>query len=471
MKTITRLFVNLLILLLILWLPLKGVTAVYAQTAQPPPQKVIATGQYTNSGCPDSPLDIRLEVWNIGSAGGSQYNTATMTVTGYSCVNGKTSGGLGTSYLDGTFSGGPDGNGIVTLEGSALDQQSIQFPFHFVGGKSVKFQTFTLKVENPEAFFSITSQAPEGSSTPAPETTGEVISTPTPETTGEVTSTPTQESTGEIISTPPLVPTEAVGSIPTQVPVNDCLKDPLNAAGCMSTPFVRQGVVALVGVGATLVTILVVTLGGAATAAGEATTGTVAGVAVDAETEVGGVPAGAVTSAVTGQVPTPEQGNSASGTMTQAEYRQLKAQLEDLKTLAHTLARDELEWHTEWRRLFDLHERGITNYQSNASKLIFNFGKNVLDWTPISPTGPGQVINLAVEKFSGTVTDIITTPPPNKATDAQILEHMRKINKALEGKMEEAKKMTYQAHNDLENVMDEIDRVNIRLEDNPILLP
>ena len=469
MKTITRFFVNLIILLLILWLPLKGVTGVYAQTGQPPPQKVIATGQYTNSGCPDSPLDIRLEVWNIGSAGGSQYSTATMTVTGYSCVNGKTSGGLATEQFEGTFSGGPDGNGNVpvTLQG----MESIQFPFHFVGGKSVKFQTFTLKVENPEVFFSITSQATEGSSTLTPETTGEVISTPTPETTGEVTSTPTQESTGEIISTPPPVPTEAVGSIPTQVPANDCLKDPLNAAGCMSTPFVRQGVVAVVGVGATLVTILVVMLGGAATAAGEATAGTVASVTVDAETEVSGAPAGVVTGAATGQVPTPEQGNSASGTMTQAEYRQLKAHLEDLKTLAHTLARDELEWHTEWRRLFDLHERGITNYQSNASKLIFNFGKNVLDWTPISPTAPGQVINLAVEKFSGTVTDIITTPPPNKATDAQILEHMRKINKALEGKMEEAKKMTYQAHNDLENVMDEIDRVNIRLEDNPILLP
>ena len=459
MKTITRFFVKLIILLLVLWLPLKGFTAVYAQTAQPSSQKVIATGQYTNSGCPDSPLDIRLEVWNIGSAGGSQYSTATMTITGYSCVNGKTSGGLGTDHFEGTFSGGPDGNGNVTLQGETTDLQSLQFPFHFVGGKSVEFQTFRLKVENPEAFYGVASQVQEASPTPAPESTGEVISTPTP------------------------VPNEAVGSIPTQVPANDCLKDPLNAAGCMSTSFVRQGAAAFVSVAATLATILVSALGSTATVAGEAAggvaggavgeaaTGTDANVADGAAIAAGGVPAETVTGAVTGQTPSPEQGNPASGTMTQAEYRQLQAHLEDLKTLAHTLAREELEWRTEWRRLYDLHEKGITDYQSNASKAILKNEKDALDWTPLSPVGPEKVITTAVEKFSGIVTDIITTPPSKGATDAQILEHMRKINKALREKMEEAKKKTYEVYDELKDVQEEMNKVEQRIHDNPILLP
>ena len=68
----------------------------------------------------------------------------------------------------------------------------------------------------------------------------------------------------------------AVISPPTPVSANDCLSDPLNAAGCMSTPFIKQGVAAVISLGATLATILVTLLGSAATSAGGAVAGAVA---------------------------------------------------------------------------------------------------------------------------------------------------------------------------------------------------
>jgi hypothetical protein len=466
MKRKTQFFVNLIILLLILWIPLKGITAVSAQTAQPPPQKVIATGQYTYSDCPDSPLAIRLEVWNIGSAGGSQYSTATMTITGYSCVNGKTSGGLATDNYEGTFSGGPDGDGKLT------SATSLQLSFHFVGGKSVEFQTFTLKVENPEAFIGGASQAQEASPTPA------------------------SEPTEAVTSTPELIPTEAVGIIPPQVPANDCLKDPLNAAGCMSSPIIRQGAAAVVSVAATLAAILVIALGSPAAAAGEvegivaggavgataagantgakiseATTEAIATVAAGAATAADGTPSAPTTDAAPSPEPSQQDGSPTSGTMKQSEYRQLKSHLEDLKILAHNLEREELEWRTQWRWLYDLHEKGITDYQSNASKAIIRNTKDTIDWTPVSPVGPEKVVSTAVEKFVDAVTDHFTTPPPNQATDAQILAHMRERNKFLREKMEEAKKRTYEIYDELTAVREEINAVNQRIQDNPILLP
>jgi hypothetical protein len=524
------------------------------QTVQPPAQKVIATGQYTNSDCPDSPLAIRLEVWNIGSAGGSQYSTATMTVTGYSCVNGKTSGGLGTDYFEGTFSGGPDGKGSIPVTLQGMD--SIQLSFHFVGGKSVKFQTFTLNVENPEAFNGVVPPTQEASPTPgkgcsptvgnlsglkpgdtlspsvefsdpdgnpiAPISVvwyinGQQTSSITwdgKETTLELQytcpdhSAHTQNYTvaaygveqtpagQEVTSTPTTVSAGAVISPPTPVPAGDCLSDPLNAAGCMSTPFIRQGAAAVVSVAATLAAILVIALGSTAAAAGEAggtvaagavgeaavgantaaiigevSTGAVASVAAGAAAATGGAPSATITDAATSPEPSQPQASPTSGTMRQAEYRQLLGHLEDLKILTHNLEREELEWRTQWRWLYDLHEKGITDYQSNASKAIIKNTKDTLDWTPVSPVGPEKVFTTAVEKFVGAVTDHITTPPPNRATDAQILAHMRERNKFLSEKMEEAKKRTYEIHDELQAVREEINAVNQRIQENPILLP
>jgi len=87
---------------------------------------------------------------------------------------------------------------------------------------------------------------------------------------GAVISTPTPVSTEEIISTDTPVPAGAVVAPPTPVSTDDCLNDPLNAAGCMDTPIIKQGLTAVISVGATLATILVTLLGSAATSAGGA---------------------------------------------------------------------------------------------------------------------------------------------------------------------------------------------------------
>lgn len=54
---------------------------------------------------------------------------------------------------------------------------------------------------------------------------------------------------------------------PTHVYADDCLSDPLNAADCMRTGGVRQGVSVVISVAGTLATILVTVLGGAAATA------------------------------------------------------------------------------------------------------------------------------------------------------------------------------------------------------------
>jgi hypothetical protein len=110
-----------------------------------------------------------------------------------------------------------------------------------------------------------------------PAITEPVIDTPLPGSTEEVIDTPLPESTEVVIGLPLPVPTEQVVDTLSPVTVDDCLSDPWNAAGCMSTPFIRQGVAGVLSVGATLATLLVGGLGSAATAAGEAAAGAGAG--------------------------------------------------------------------------------------------------------------------------------------------------------------------------------------------------
>jgi hypothetical protein len=253
----------------------------------------------------------------------------------------------------------------------------------------------------------------------------------------------------------------------------------------------------VIGVGATLLTILVTMLGvpvasagesaGAAAGAaaraelGQVSPGAVASVAVGAATALGGSTPQAITGAASGQAPSPGQGQLAgqepspgqaeppTGRMTQAEFRQLVHQASTLTDRANQLNREEQEWRIEARRIYDLLQRGITNYQSNASKVFLGFGKDVLDVTPLSPVGPEQVVGEAVEKISGEVADIITTPPSNGATDAEILEHQREINRRLEEKLAEALKMRADLHRQKQAVIREIAEINQRIQDNPVL--
>jgi hypothetical protein len=205
--------------------------------------------------------------------------------------------------------------------------------------------------------------------------------------------------------------------------------------------------------------------------AGEATTGAVASVAVGAASAIGGIPAGAIPGAAAGQAPSPQKGQAPSGKMTQAEFRKLVNQRNALALRAEQLNRDEQAWRHEWRRIYDLAELARDRYQSHSSKVLFSFGKDVLEWTPISPVGPSQVVGTVVEKITGKVAEIITTPPSKGATDAQILEHDREIIRRLKEKMEEAKKNREDLYQEKQHVLQEINEIDNSIKDNPVILP
>jgi hypothetical protein len=191
--------------------------------------------------------------------------------------------------ISGSFSGGDGGvasgtftsifvAGVPYCEPFGLHDYSGSWTGHFyANGKGSG--TLTLSDETGKTFdsqWSATYSAEEFQAALGPTVTEEAIDTPMPESTEEAIDTPMPEPTEEGIDTPMPEPTEEVISPTTPVSADDCLSDPLNAAGCMSTPFVRQGVAAVIGVGATLATILVSMLGGAGTAAGESAAGATA---------------------------------------------------------------------------------------------------------------------------------------------------------------------------------------------------
>ncbi len=150
-----------ILIFILLWQP-GGEAPVFAQTAVPTPQKVIATAQLVmpeGSDCPGQTYDLRLEVWNVGVAGGDQYSAAEMTATGYDCVNDEPEKTLKTSHYAGTFSGGPDGKARLNLiilnnEPYNGNEADYDIELRFVDGVRVESQlTVDLIVQNPEAFW------------------------------------------------------------------------------------------------------------------------------------------------------------------------------------------------------------------------------------------------------------------------------------------------------------------------------
>jgi hypothetical protein len=431
--------------------------------------------------CPTDPVKypytnaVAVEFWNVGKLGGEQYKWIKITLTP---VGDKPDCLLGLEYWSSSeyFAGGPNGSVTPTAP------WATEFKMDLVNGLAFNLTigdfSASIPVENPEIFDGWTDEDIEA---PPPEPTEEAIEIPLPEPTEEVIVPLLPESTDE------------VPVIPAPITVADCLNDPLNALDCMGAPFVRQGLTAVIGVGATLLTILVTMLGVPAAAAGEsagaaagaelgqASPGAVASVAVGAATALGGSAPQAITGAASGQAPSPgpakppgqapSPGQTAppAGRMTQAEYRQLVSQVNALTDRAHQLNQEEQEWRIEERRIYDLLQRGITNYQSNASKVVFGFGKDVLEWTPLTPVGPQQVVGKAVEKISGKVAEILTKPPSKGATDAEILEHLRETNRLLEEKLAEAKKMRADLHRQKQAVLQQIAEINQRIQDNPVL--
>ena len=91
-----------------------------------------------------------------------------------------------------------------------------------------------------------------------------VHDTPTPASTEEVTYSPPPVATEQVVIAPTPGSTEEVAAAPASGSAGDCSSDLLNAAACMGTPFIKQGLAMVVSVGATLATILAVSLGGVA---------------------------------------------------------------------------------------------------------------------------------------------------------------------------------------------------------------
>jgi hypothetical protein len=393
-------------------------------------------------------FNITVTFWNVGKLGGDQYKASITTL--YPVGNDNDCFMAGGPMVS-DFEGGP--NGSVAGNGDYWQMKLVNGEYFAITFSGIYA---SIPVENPEIF--------DG-------WTDDVIDTPIP------------ESTEDIIDTPMPEPTEEVIDIPISQSTDDCLNDPLNAAGCMSTPFVRQGFAAVISMLATLATLLVSGLGSAATATGETAAAGATGAAsadaaalaaVGAATSVASITPSAIGGAAgipASQTPSPGQGKPASGKMTQAEFRQLTGQRNALAERAQQLNREEQKWRIESRRIYDLLQRGITNYQSNASKVLIGLGKEVLDWVPIVVTGPGNLVNTAVEKIADQVNTIITTPPPKGATDAQILEHMRETNRLLEEKLAEAKKMRNDLHGEKQAVINEINEIDNCIKDNPVILP
>ena len=160
-KTVRVLF-GFLMLVVLLGLSPSGGKPVFAQTAAPVPQKVIAINNFVipeGEDCAGLSYEMRLEVWNVGSAAGDPYGAATMTATGYSCMDGKPFGDLKTGHYSGTFSGGPNGTvrltQIFTGDTKELNQDYVNhiYVLRFINGKQI---TSELRgefiVQNPEAF-------------------------------------------------------------------------------------------------------------------------------------------------------------------------------------------------------------------------------------------------------------------------------------------------------------------------------
>lgn len=139
----------------------------YAQN--PTPQKVIASYSGPWAADMDGSLEIlkrcysefdkklifRLEVWNVGSAGGEQYASASLTIGSYHLFsNSDFTECRFEEYEEdtytGTFTGGPNGTATVGITDAVLNIQ-------FVDGKKAvttleHWGTYELTVENPEAF-------------------------------------------------------------------------------------------------------------------------------------------------------------------------------------------------------------------------------------------------------------------------------------------------------------------------------
>jgi hypothetical protein len=172
-KTLRVLF-GFLMLVVLLGLSPGGRNLVFAQTAVPVPQKVIAINNFVipeGEDCAGLSYEMRLEVWNVGSAAGDLYGAATMTATGYSCMDGKPFGDLKTGHYSGTFSGGPNGTvrltQIFTGDTKELNQDYVNhvYVLRFINGKQI---TSELRgefiVQNPEAFEG--AEPPEVTATP-----------------------------------------------------------------------------------------------------------------------------------------------------------------------------------------------------------------------------------------------------------------------------------------------------------------
>jgi hypothetical protein len=231
------------------------------EVADQEPQLITAYNDEMLCGLTDQKLRRYITIYNVGAEGGVAFSQA---VFGYQNFNHNLDTGICTpdayTELYGTFTGGSNGtltfptpNDVYVTTCQVMDGKAIECNFVMESLDSTWRKAFT--IENPEAF--------ETTVNPPVQITSEYIS-------------PMPESTEEVIDTPLPEPTEEGIAAPTLVSSADCLSDPFNAAGCMSTPFVRQGVAAVIGVGATLATILVSMLGGADTAAGESAAGATA---------------------------------------------------------------------------------------------------------------------------------------------------------------------------------------------------
>jgi len=133
------------------WQPWMKPAAVFAQSDELTPQKVIATGVISNK-C------YRLEVWNVGSAGGDQYKDAKLNILdGADCANPN----LGiVSTWAGTFDGGSNG----TARLNDPNDPSFNMVLQFQDGKTAQVgledttsgdppaYLMSFKVENPQAF-------------------------------------------------------------------------------------------------------------------------------------------------------------------------------------------------------------------------------------------------------------------------------------------------------------------------------
>ena len=134
------------------------------------PQKVIAT--YSGLFPPDASevyhecdwetIEFRLEVWNVGSAGGTQYAEASLWIKmaiGFPYNNCEFTG-FDEVTSTGTFTGGPNGVAAIDygLAGNIQfvdGQKAVFHPFFEWEGVAIDFGTYELAVENPDAFFTV----------------------------------------------------------------------------------------------------------------------------------------------------------------------------------------------------------------------------------------------------------------------------------------------------------------------------